>query len=558
MVYSLLRLTPIVLAALALLGPTAVLAAEARTHLVIGISQFPDNFNPNINTMAAKSYILNMARRPITTHDPDWKLICMLCTELPSLEKGTARYETTKDGKKGIAVTYTLRGDARWGDGTPVTTRDVLFTWEVGRHKLSGVANAELYRRIDRVDVKDAHTFTFHVNKRTCDYANIGDFELLPAHIDRENFAEPAEYRNRSAYETDTTNPGLWFGPYRVVEVVSGSHVVLEPNRTWWGKKPEFKRVVVKAIMNTAAMTSNLLAGGIDYVGGEVGLTLDQAVAFEKRHAKRFRFVYKQALVYEHIDLNLDNPILADRRVRRALIHAMDRGAISSQLFGGYQPVAHSNVNPLDTVYHPDVPKYSYDPARAKALLDAAGWTAIGNGIRHNAKGVRLQLLIMTTAGNKTRELVQQVLQSNLRQVGIDLRIRNEPARVYFGDTVTRRKFPALAMYAWLSAPGSVPRGQLHSDEVPTAANGWSGQNYPGYRSKEMDALIDDVETVCEANKNRALWNRLQAMYARELPALPLYFRAEAHIMPKWLKGVRPTGHQHASTLWIEEWSAAQ
>ena len=165
-----------------------------------------------------------------------------------------------------------------------------------------------------------------------------------------------------------------------------------------------------------------------------------------------------------------------------------------------------------------------------------------------------MRLQLMTTAGNRTRELVEQVLQSQWRELGIDVRIKNEPARVFFGETVTRRKFTGLAMYAWLSSPARVPRGQLHSSMIPTKANGWSGQNYPGFRDARMDETLEGVETVCEAAPNRALWHRLQRIYATELPALPLYFRAEPHIMPKWLAGVRPTGHQYSSTLWVEDW----
>jgi peptide/nickel transport system substrate-binding protein len=196
-----------------------------------------------------------MARRPFTVYDADWNLICMLCTDLPDIDKGTAVPETTADGKDGIALTYTIRPDAVWGDGVPVTTKDVVFTWEVGRHPKTGVASSELYERITSIDATDDKTFTMHVNKRTCDYQGINDFDVLPAHIEAPNFAEPAEYKNRSAYETDTTNPALWFGPYRVTEVSSGSHVVLEPNPTWWGAKPHFRRIVVKAVGNTAALT---------------------------------------------------------------------------------------------------------------------------------------------------------------------------------------------------------------------------------------------------------------------------------------------------------------
>jgi peptide/nickel transport system substrate-binding protein len=528
----------------------------AKDELVIGISQFPSNFNPNIDSMMAKTYLLGMARRPFTVYDADWKLICMLCTELPDIEKGTAIPEKSADGKDGIAVTYTIRPDAAWGDGTPITTKDVVFTWEVGRHPKTGVAGAELYQRITAIDVKDDQTFTMHINKRTCDYQGIGDFDLLPAHIEKPNFADPAEYKNRSAYETDTTNPALWFGPYRVTEVASGSHIVLEPNSTWWGAKPHFKRIVVKAVENTAALTANLLSGDVDMIAGELGLTLDQALQFEKRYGDRFDILYKPGLIYEHIDLNLGNPALADRRVRQALLHAIDREAISRQLFDGKQPVAHGQTNPLDRVYYDGTPKYEYDPKAAAALLDKAGWKTGAGGVRRNAAGEPLMLEIMTTAGNKSRELVQQAMQSQWKQAGIDVRIRNEPARVFFGETVSKRKFSAMAMFAWISSPENIPRSTLHSDEIPTADNGWSGQNYTGFRDEEMDKVIDDLEVVCEPKANQALWNRMQTIYAEELPALPLYFRANAYILPKWLKGVTPTGHQYPTTLWVEDWSA--
>ena len=550
-----MRLLPILLAAIFLVLP--ITARAMPNELVIGISQFPSNFNPLINSMLAKSYLLGIARRPITVFDQDWNLICLLCKSLPDLANGTAVFETTADGKPGIAITYELLAEAKWGDGMPITTKDVLFTWEVGRHKLSGVGDTETFRRITKIDVHDDKKFTLHLNKRTCDFAGINSFELLPAHIDRENFKNPRQYRNRSAYERDTTNPGLWFGPYRIAEVVSGAHVVFERNPYWWGKQPQFNRIVVKSISNTAAMISNLLSGEIDYIAGELGISIDQAMAFEERAANQFDFKYKPGLIYEHIDINLDLPALKDLRVRRALIHAIDRKAISKILFGGHQPVAHGQTNPLDSVYYPKIPKFDYNPNKAKALLQDAGWRQNGpRDIRQNAHGVPLSFVFMTTAGNKPRELIQQVLQSQWRKIGIDVRIRNEPPRVYFGETVTKRKFRGLAMYAWLSAPRNIPRSTLHSEMIPSEGNGWSGQNYTGYSNPRLDKVLDAVEIVCEPQANTALWNELQTIYSTELPVLPLYFRATPFVLPKWLKGIRPTGHQYTTTLWIEEWFA--
>lgn len=530
-------------------------AKADRAQLTIGISQFPPSFHPSIESMLARSYILGFTRRPITVYDADWKLVCTLCVELPTIENGGAVPETAPDGKPGMAVTFRLHPDARWADGTPLTTRDVLFTWQVGRHPRSGVLPSELYRSIWKIDAPDAQTFTLHFDKRTFDYNDISSFELLPEHIEAEAFKEPDAYPTRTRFASEPTNPGLHNGPYRIAEVVQGSHVTLERNPYWTGPTPAWPRIVIKAIENTAALEANLLSGSIDMIAGELGLSLEQAIALEKRQGKRFTVIYKPGLSYEHLDVNLDNPILADRRVRQALLLGLDRAAITSQLFDGRQPVADTNVSPLDRMFSPDVRHYGYDPAAADRLLTEAGWTATKPGdIRRNAAGAPLRLELMTTAGNRSRELVQQVLQSQWKALGIDTVIRNQPPRVFFGDTVSHRQFSHLAMFAWFSAPESVPRTTLHSSQIPTEANAWAGQNYTGFHNAEVDKLIEAIEVELDADKRRELWARLQAIYADELPALPLWFRADAYILPPWLDGVRPTGHQYTTSLWVEQW----
>jgi peptide/nickel transport system substrate-binding protein len=537
---------------LALIG-----AAAARDQLIIGTTQYPSTLNPNIEAMLVKSYLLGLTSRPFTDYDAHWQLACFLCTELPTLENGKATLEGLDSGKQAIAVTYTIQPKATWGDGTPVTTDDVVFTWEVGKHPQSGIGNAEMYRRILKIDVIDAKTFTMHFDRVEFTYNAINDFELLPAHLEREAFAEPASYRTRTKFDTDPTNPGLWFGPYRITAVEPGAQIVLEANPTWWGKPPAFKRIVLKTIENTAALEANLLSGGIDYIAGETGLSLDQALAFEKRHGGAYDILYQPALFYEHLDLNLDNPILADKRVRQALLYALDREAMNQQLFGGRQTVATTFMSPLDWVFTKDVALYPYDPKRAAALLDEAGWVMGGDGIRAR-DGKRLSLEIMTTAGDRTRELVEQVVQSQWKAIGIEIRLRNEPARVFFGETVTKRKFPDMALFAWFSAPEHVPRSTLHSEEIPTEANGWAGQNYTGFRNAESDGLIDKIEVELDKARRGEMWHRVQQIYAEELPALPLYFRSSAFIYPKWLKGVTPTGQMAPSTLWVEDWTAAE
>jgi len=533
--------------------------ASARDQLAIGLTQYPATFHPIIEAMVAKSYLNAFAFRRITVYDPDWNLVCMLCERLPSIEEGTAKPETTADGKQGIRVTWRLRADATWGDGTPVTTEDIRFTYELGRQGDTGVGPAEFYRSAYELIIEDDRTFTFRFDKLTFEYASLGDFVPLPAHLERApaQAGDPKAYRTRTLYDTDTTRPGLWNGPYQVSAVTPGSSVTLSRNAAWKGPKPAFERIVVRAIENTASLEAALLSGQVDMIAGELGLPLDQALALEKRAANRFHFLYKPGLIYEHLDVNLDNKALADKRVRQGLLSALDREAINQRLFSGRQPVANSDVNPLDWVYDPTTPQWPYDPARAIALFEAAGFTQGPDGIRRNTAGERLSFELMSTAGNRSRELVQQVLQAQWKAVGVDIRIRNEPPRVFFSETLNRRRFQALALFAWVKSPENVPRTTLHSTEIPTEATGFRGQNYSGFQNAEMDQLIEDIPVTLDRDKRRALWSRLQALYAEELPALPLFFRSDAHIWPRWLEGVTPTGHLHPSPFWVETWRAA-
>lgn len=530
--------------------------AFAMDELVIGMSTAPGTLNPLLNSMLAGAFINSMTERPITVFDPDWKLVCLLCTELPTVENGHARIvDLPPDDKgvvkKGMEVDVELK-PMTWGDGTPVTARDFRFTIDVGKHPQSGVPSVEDYRRILKVEIKDDRHFTITKDRVTFDY-NALDFFPLPAHIEKPIFdAGPAEYRTRTTYDADPTNPGLAYGPYRIVEVVPGSRIALERNPHWTGPPPQFRRILIKFFENSSSLEANLLSGNVDYVPGESGLSFSQSLAFERRHGDKYNVVFKPSLTYGHIDVNLDNPLLGDVRVRRAILMAINRKAISQELFHGKQPVADANVNPLDPMYSPAAHPYAYDPVQARQLLDEAGFKEVAKGERRNARGQLLSLALSYASGNRGSDQIAQVIQSDLRQAGIELRLKAAPARIYFAD-LARRKFD-LAFYSWITSPGSVPRTTLHSTEIPTADNGWSGQNYPGYRNPDMDKALDAAERELDPDKRRGFFADILRIYADDLPVLPMYFRVDSFVIPKPLTGVVPTGHQGCTTLWIENW----
>ena len=546
----------IAFAALVALPMAWAAPAQAKDDLVIGVAQFPSSLHPNIDAEVVKGYALAFSVRQITAFDKDWKNSCLLCAELPTLQNGLAKEEKQPDGTTGLAVTLKLKPDLKWGDGAPVTSKDIEYTWRVGKDPNSGFSNTNPWSRATKVDIVDDHTAVMHLKEVRVDY-NHWD-HLLPEHVEGAMFAKvtaPGDYLKQTVYNRAPTTPGLWDGPYMITEYQSGVQIVFSPNPYWSGTKPGFKHIIIKHIENTAALQANLLSGDIDMAAGEgIGLTIDQAIALRNQHPQQFNYIFKPSLTYEHIDLKLDSPILSNVKVRQALLYAIDRKTLVTKLFEGLQPVADSFVNTLDPNVSPDTPKYPYDAAKAKAMLADAGWKPGSDGICRNAAGDRLALEFGTTSGNRLRELVQQVLQSQWKAACVEVTIKNEPPRTLFGETLKKRSFTGMIMYGWSSGVGDSPRQTLFSGQISSAANNFGGSNAPGFSNPTMDADIAKAETELDPAKQKIIWAEMQKIYADQLPALPLYFRAEPHVVPKWLAGYEPTGTSDYGAMWSENW----
>ncbi|WP_028024124.1 peptide ABC transporter substrate-binding protein [Enterovibrio calviensis] len=540
--------------ALAMAAPLALSAASASAEtLKIGMSQYPEGLHPILVSNVAASYILSTAHRGTVIYGKDWLLQCNACVEVPSFENGLAERIKLEDGSEGIKMTVTIPDDLFWGDGVPVTTKDMKLGFDIATDKRVGNPGLQEAKTMEKLVLLDDKKFEVYLNKITFKY-NTFVPTPMPAHVEGDLYAkDPTSYSKTTKYATEPTNPGLYFGPFVLSKVNAGSFITAEQNPHWKGKSPAIDEIIFKAVENTSALEAHLLSGSVDYLPGELGLSLDQVLQLEKRHGNKFNVHYEPGLLYEHLDTTMDNPHLAKKEVRQALLYGANRQQLVDKLFAGKQPIADTNVSPRDTTFFADVKRYEYNPEKAKQLLLDAGYT-LKNGVMVDGDGNALQIELMTTAGNKTRELVQQVLQSQWKQIGVKVNINNQPARVYFGETLNKRKHKGLAMFAWYSSPESPPRTTLLSTNIPTEENGWSGQNYIGYTNPAMDELLNKVEAELDTEKRKKIFHDIQNIYAEDLPALPLYFRADSFVMPKWLEGVTPTGHMFPSTNWVEEW----
>lgn len=535
-----------------------------NSELKIGMSQEFENFNPLIASMSATNLMARLVMRDLVTINADGKWVPQLAKSIPTLDNGGAKVVSV-GGVKKIEAIWEIQDAAIWGDGKPVICDDFAFAIKVASAATVSVGEKEVYTQVEKitVDPMNPKKCTFLYDKAKWDFYQLGTFHALPKHLEEKIFnmygAENSGYEKNSLYVKDPYNVGLYNGPYLIQEIQLGDHVTFIPNPKWWGEPPKIKKIIFKLIPNTGTLEANLRSGTIDLIS-TMGFALDQALAFDKKVKAEnlpYNVLFQPSTIYEHIDLNLDNAALKDVRVRKALNLSMNREELVASLFEGKQAPAIHNVTPKDPWFTEDPAKvtiYKYNPREAERLLDEAGWKMGPDGIRTKA-GKRLSFTLMTTAGNKTRELVQVYLQNKWKQVGIEVNTKNEPARVFFGETTKKRAFDSMALFAWVSSPENSSKSTFLSTNIPTAKNGYSGQNYMGWKNTKVDKLLLDLDVEMLHEKRVAIVHEVLKYYTDEVPVLPLYYRSDVAVVPTQLKNFRLTGHQFPETNEAEKWT---
>lgn len=532
------------------LGPAR--PAAGLDTVVIGIlqEQEPQILHPLFSGQATAIAVLTTVFTPDAQRDEKWRLFPVGVEYLPNVKDGTWKVD-------GETMTLTWKLKPRlWHDGRRVTCADYIFTYNVAKNEdVRTIVDRSVFGRIANIACPTGATgLEVAVNWRGhYPYAHeaiLGDPRLraVPSHLLGPLFrSNPTKLRDTPfGHDPHAT---IGDGPYRIVKWQRGRSLTVQSlgMHPILGD-PQIKRITWR-FMPPEALVANMLSGAIDAISG-VGVPFGQAIQLERQANTRYRVFFEPGLLWEHIDFNLDNPLLADIRTRRAIAHAVNRTQIAQQLFFGKQPVAHTYLPPRHPGFTDAVQKYRYDPARAHALLRDAGFAPGPDGIMVNAAGQRLSLELNSTEGSRVREQVESLIREQLRQVGIEITILNLPARILFEEFTRARKFKALAMYSWIFSPTDGCDRLYTSDAIPTESDR-TGQNVPGYRNPEMDKACKAASReLNEATRNRLL-NESARIFSRDLPALPLFFRVEVGAAKAGLKNFRPT-----AILPIETWNA--
>ncbi len=526
-------------------------SAERAPEVVLGCQQEPDGLDDLFSQMSSGAEVRGCISEGLAERDDRWVLRPALATEIPSFQNGGWTVER-RDGKVvRMKTVWRLKENLRWSDGQPLSSKDFEFAWRVKMDpKVTGITTRTVEEKIGGIECPDDRTLIVHW-KAPYAYADEGPHLALPRHVVEPLYkAAPEKLETRPEIRTVP----LSNGPYMIASPDWKKKAVIELvlNPHWNGEKPRLQRIVYRFITDSNTLVSAFDAAQTDAIT-TVGVTMPQGLDIDRRKDPDVRVFFTPGMAWEHIDCNLDSPILADKRVRQALLYGMDREKIVKALYEGKQAEAHSWLPPKPYGFHPEIKRYGFDPGRAKALLEEAGWKAGVSGVREK-DGKPLRLTLMTTSGNEVRQQVSEILQAQWRAIGVGLEIQTQVSTTFFGDTNRKRKFPHLAMYAWTFGPSSDGENLWTKDRIPSEKNRWTGDNTCGWIHDEASEIDARIPMTLEKEERVRLFRREQEIWADELPALPLYFRADVTVRRRGLLEWRPTGSLDPVTWNCESW----
>jgi peptide/nickel transport system substrate-binding protein len=385
------------------------------------------------------------------------------------------------------------------------------------------------------VDTPDSLTAVVHYREVYAPYQLQFFRGTLPRHVLQGRGIDRANDYNRAPLGT---------GPYRVAEWKTGEYILLERIDDYWrGREyPKIRKLLFRFVANTTTRITLLKTGEVHLVA-----FVPWDKVRELRGVQSIRLNQVVGNGYEHVTLNEKHfAPFADVSVRRALAHAIDRELIVKTILDGLVTVVDGPIQPLSWAYEPGVPVYAYDPARARALLDAAGWKPGADGIRVR-NGTRLAFTLITQAGFAIRENVAQAIQKQFKDVGVAAAVR-----LIDGTSISTVWFSGDfdAMLHWWQQPAD-PEITLFfaSDRTPPA-----GRNINYLSDAPLTKLLYASDRTVDREKRRALLRQAQMRVAELVPELPLYNTAKIDAVPASL--VHFTGNPtNTGPFWnVHEW----
>jgi peptide/nickel transport system substrate-binding protein len=451
-----------------------------------------------------------------------------------SLVKKDEKYDYVPDlasdikrADDGLSYTFTLHDGVTFQDGRPLTSADVKYTIETVLASSSGKAASffegtgkDKQGLVTGIETPDPRTVIIRLSKPWLGLlSNLVPIGIFP----------------KDSAASQKKNP-LGTGPFKFVSYDTAQQIIdLEANPNYWEGAPQIKTLRVRVIEDANALQAELRSGSVTLAPLPTNLTPDAFKSLEQDPKLQVLQFNGANVVY--LGFNLQNPPLDNARVRQAIAYAIDRDTIIHDLLLGQAKIAHSILPEESWAYSPGQ-KYSYDPEKAKQLLDQAGFRdPDGDGPQ-----MRFQnpiIFKISSASAATRQFVD-VIRDQLQKVGIPVQIET----VEFNTLLAQLRLGEFQMTTSRWVGGNQDpiflENLFSSKEIPTADR--AGFNRDRYKNPELDRILDEAINTADRDKSVVLYRQAQEIISRDLPMFPLWYSANMVVASKTVGNIKIDG----------------
>ena len=538
--------------------------------LVLGFYQEPELLNSLIRTQTVASWAGDFLESALVDAAPDGTFYAQLAKEVPTVQNGGV-------SEDGLTITLHLHEGYLWEDGDEFTCDDVVFTWQTYVHPESGAVSTTGWEDVESITCPDPYTVVVKFSKFYAPYLAMLSNPVIPSHLG----LDPAKMQ-----EWEFNRKPLSLGPYKLEEWVSGDHMTLVRNENFWlwetEGKPYVDTIILRWIESREVGKQLIQTGELDFVWDLIEADIPEAQTWPGVVVSMPPSTGTERLLLNLRDPTLDAPCadylrenpswhwaLGDPKVREAIELGIDKQLIVDKLLYGLATVGTTEMNLGWGA--PTIPKSEYNPDKARALLEEAGWTDTdGNGIRechgcpYAEEGKVLKLKIQTTSGNALREQCEQVLLEMMADIGIEMYIENVPSSELFGSYAggAFRKHGQFDILMYTTSYGTDPHSQMDgyyaSYNIPCDDNGGRGYNYSRWISDEYDAQMAIAGSSPDLAVRKAAYQKASELIAEGRPHIYLYDRADIDLVRDHFKGYvnniwTSTGSWNAEEWYIEK-----
>ncbi|HEY1975146.1 MAG TPA: peptide ABC transporter substrate-binding protein [Candidatus Baltobacteraceae bacterium] len=505
--------------------------------LRVAVVTEPKSLNPLLATDTTDGFIDRLMFEPLVSADPKGDPVPMLASVVPSLTNGGI-------SKDGLTITYHLRRDAKWSDGTPVTSQDVKFSWQAIVNPNDNVISRHGYDNVRSIDTPDADTAVVHLKERFAPFVNTffaesdQPYNLVPAHV-------LSKYPNINQLPFNN-EPSVNDGPFKFASWAHGDRIVMDNNPNFFKGKPGLNRVIVQFVPDENTAINLLRTHAIDYIF-QASINTYPAL----KNVPNVRLVFVDMNAFEALEFNVQHPGISDPLVRRAIAYALDKSSLVSRLTYNQDKIATGDLPDWMWAFDPTVKSYPHDVATARQLLAQAGWRPGPDGIaRRDDKP--LSLLLSTDNANATHREESLLVQEALKRIGIDVEIKYYPQDLLYatqamGGILQSGKFD-LTLAPWYAGIDPDDSSQFICAMLPP-----NGYNTARYCNRDMESAQRDALTHYDIGPRKKAYSRIEHLLVRDNPYIFFWWQRQMEAISVDFKGFSPNPTVESWNAW--QWS---